>query len=73
MESAETFLSQDELAYLTGRKLKSKQVDVLRRMGIPFFVNARGAPVVTRAAVEGRHNPQKLAETKWRPGLVRLV
>ncbi|WP_410594122.1 DUF4224 domain-containing protein, partial [Bacillus sp. SIMBA_074] len=51
---SETFLSTNELVVLTGRKLKSKQVEALRRMGLPFFVNACGRPIVTRAAVEGR-------------------
>lgn len=49
-----TFLTLDELATLTGRRLKSKQVEQLRTMGIAFWVNAIGRPVVTTAAVEGR-------------------
>lgn len=39
---ADTFLSAEELVVLTGRKVKSKQVEILRRMGVPFFVNACG-------------------------------
>lgn len=49
-----TFLTLDEVATLTGRRVKSKQVDQLRTMGIAFWVNAIGRPVVTVAAVEGR-------------------
>jgi hypothetical protein len=49
----EMFLSPAELAVLTGRKVKSKQVDALRKMGVPFFVNACGRAVVARAAIEG--------------------
>ncbi len=48
------FLTADDLAELTGRKIKSKQIEVLRRMGLPFHVNAVGKPVVTVAALEGR-------------------
>lgn len=48
------FLTPDELADLTGRKIKSKQIEALRRMGLPFHVNAVGKPVVTVSALEGR-------------------
>lgn len=48
------FLTPDELAELTGRKIKSKQIETLRRMGLPFHVNAAGKPVVSSAAIEGR-------------------
>lgn len=47
------FLTSEELAQLTGRKLKSQQIKWLRTSGLPFWVNARGHPVVTRAAVHG--------------------
>lgn len=50
---ASTFLNSEELFALTGRKLRSYQIEALRRMGIPFFVNAIGRPVVARSAVEG--------------------
>lgn len=48
------FLNRDEVVTLTGRKNKRHQINALRTMGIPFFVNACGHPVVTRVAVEGR-------------------
>lgn len=48
------FLSSADLSELTGRKVKSKQIEALRKMGVAFFVNACGKPVVTVAAVEGR-------------------
>lgn len=48
------FLNRDEVVTLTGRKSKGHQINALRKMGIPFFVNACGQPVVTRVAVEGR-------------------
>lgn len=53
-----TFLEQAEIATLTGRKFKSRQIDPLRRMAIPFFVNATGHPVVARAAIYGAGRPR---------------
>jgi len=59
------FLSADDVSALTGRKVKSKQIDALRKMGVAFFVNACGKPVVTVAAVEGRKEaPQP---RQWSP------
>lgn len=57
------FLEPVEIAELTGRKIKSKQIEALRKMGIPFFVNACGKPVVTRTAVEGRKDSPQAK--KW--------
>jgi hypothetical protein len=48
------FLTAEDLAELTGRKIKSKQIEALRRMGLPFHVNAVGKPVVSVATIEGR-------------------
>ncbi|MFS2015043.1 DUF4224 domain-containing protein [Massilia sp. CT11-108] len=53
---ADIFLNQEELTTLTGRKMKSKQIEALRRMGLPFHVNACGKPVVARVAIEGRRD-----------------
>jgi hypothetical protein len=50
----DTFLTTDAVVRLTGRRRKSKQLEQLRQMGLPFWVNAIGEPVVTVAAVEGR-------------------
>lgn len=48
-----TFLTPDDVAVLTGRKSKSRQVEALRKMGVPFFINSTGHPIVTKSAVEG--------------------
>ncbi|WP_144162315.1 DUF4224 domain-containing protein [Paraburkholderia sp. BCC1885] len=37
------FLSTQELVQLTGRKVKAKQIDALRCMGIAFFVRTDDA------------------------------
>lgn len=62
------FLNPDELAVLTGRKTKSKQIEFLRRAGIPFRVNATGHPVVVRSAIDGgRPVPEP---KRWMPRVI---
>ena len=60
------FLTKLELITLTGRALKSSQTEQLRKMGISFFVNASGRPVVTRAAIEGSGKRAE-APKSWSP------
>lgn len=61
------FLNLEQLVELTGRKLKSKQIDALKRMGVPFRVNAVGRPVVASAAIEGTRMPPPVAhEPQWK-------
>lgn len=71
---ADMFLSLSELAVLTGRTVKSKQVKTLRNMGVPFFVNACGRPIVARAAIEGRVNvaghTERPSRMGWSPGVL---
>lgn len=55
------FLGSEEIAVLTGRKIKSKQIEALRKMGLPFFVNACGKPVVSRSAIDGKNEPQQIS------------
>jgi hypothetical protein len=67
----EMFLDKQQLADLTGFKMKSKQVAQLRKMGLPFFLNGRGEPKVTVSAVEGRKViEESKARTKWSPSWV---
>lgn len=61
------FLNRDEVVTLTGRKSKGHQIAALRKMGLPFFVNACGHPVVTRYAVEGRPKPAEPQALAWSP------
>ncbi|WP_334018149.1 DUF4224 domain-containing protein [Burkholderia orbicola] len=67
-------MSPVELVVLTGRKLKSKQVEALRRMGLPFFVNACGRAVVARSVVEGRASnssrPESRLRADWNPAVL---
>lgn len=48
------FLSISEVVELTDRRAKSKQIETLRKMGLPFFVNASGHPVVPHSAIDGK-------------------
>ena len=61
-----TFLNYDDVAALTGRKTKSKQIEALRKMGLPFWVNAVGKPVVTISAVEGNRR-DAMPKRTWSP------
>lgn len=54
-----TFLSQSDVEQLTGRKNRKLQADALKKMGLPFWVNAIGKPVVPMAAIEGRKEAPK--------------
>lgn len=58
------FLNEQQMIKLTGRRIKSKQIEWLRVEGIPFRVNATGHPVVTQQAVEGKREAET---TAWRP------
>jgi hypothetical protein len=64
-----TFLDNDEIATLTGRKIKSKQIQQLRTMGITFRINATGHPVVTRSTIEANKEPPQ--QRKWTPNVLR--
>ena len=61
------FISEEDVATLTGRKIKSCQVEQLRKMGIAFYINAAGRPVVPRSSIEGR--PQEQIEKAWEPNI----
>ncbi|MFP3275432.1 MAG: DUF4224 domain-containing protein [Paraburkholderia sp.] len=76
---SDTFLSPQEIEELTGknnRKREQLQIDWLRAAGIPFWENARGRPIVARAAIEGRRAAEVSAaepKKKWQPPTLSLV
>ncbi len=84
---SETFLSPAEIEELTGvktgktiggrkRTREELQIDWLRASGIPFWSNARGRPIVARAAIEGRRAAEVAAaepKKKWQPSALALV
>ena len=63
------FLEPDDVAVLTGKKTKSGQVDALRRMGIVFFVNPSGRPVVPKSSIEGKDLAEEPKST-WKPSVL---
>lgn len=65
------FLTKEELAILTGRKTKSKQVEQLRKMRLPFWINAMGAPVVARSTIEGKTGAAPAAKVVWVPSVLQ--
>lgn len=66
-----TFLDDAEVEKLTGRKMKGHQIAALRKMGIPFFVNAIGHPVVTRSAIEGSKKDAEPPRRAWTPTVLK--
>ena len=65
-----TFLTEEEMITLTGRKLKKCQIEVLRRMGIPFYINAANRPIVTRSVIEGKPQETDAIKKAWSPKVV---
>jgi hypothetical protein len=73
-----TFLTKEEVATLTGVKFKSRQIIQLRTMGLPFWINALGHPIIPRSAIDGRPSaapptpkPVKPVPHAYRSGYVR--
>ena len=66
---AALFLQPSDIKTLTGCAHKDKQIAQLRKMGLPFFVNAGGRPVVTAAVVEGAKQPS--TPQAWQPAVLQ--
>ena len=64
------FLTPEEIAILTGRKVKRLQIQQLLKMNIRHFVNACGSPVVAKSVVEGL-NQQAQNNATWIPAPLR--
>jgi hypothetical protein len=62
------FLTRAQLRELTGAATRARQINVLKRNGVPFIVNAAGWPVVTVSAVEGRREAP--APQGWVPRIL---
>jgi hypothetical protein len=67
------FLTDDQLALLTGYKRRHKQIAWLRERGIPLIVSAAGFPVVAARELERRliKDPKIRAKDRPRLELVR--
>ncbi len=65
---SETFLDSKEVSELTGRRARALQIEALRKMMLPFWVNALGRPIVPRTAIDGKANVSaKPPKKQWEP------
>jgi hypothetical protein len=71
MTDAPIMLTRQEVADLTGRKLKSLQIKTLARMGIQHWVAADGHPRVPRAQF-GYHEKPAPAPRRTEPNWAAL-
>ncbi|VVE40578.1 hypothetical protein PMO31116_04099 [Pandoraea morbifera] len=76
---SDTFLTEEEVAELSGirsgrngQSREARQALWLRTVGIPFWVNARGRPIVARVAIEGRYRGEEPPKKKWQPRLTAM-
>jgi hypothetical protein len=71
------FLDDEEIAFLTGIRIGrggvsrgERQIAALRTMGIPFYKNALGRPIVARSTFEHRPAvPPPVA--RWTPQVLK--
>lgn len=68
---SDMFLTKDEIATLTGRKTKGKQIEALRKMGVPFWVNALDTPVVARSTIVGKAPVEPPTKERWIPNVLK--
>lgn len=67
------FLTDAELERLTGYRSPKKQAAHCRKIGIPFFPNARGKPIVSRDVINGTEKAAKPKAEKpaWQPAVLK--
>jgi hypothetical protein len=65
------FLDDEDVARLAGTKIKSRQIAQLRVMGILFYVNAAGRPVVPKSAVESKTDITPTLDQPWVPNVLK--
>lgn len=63
------FLTPDEIKILTGRTRKQYQIEQLRKMRIPFYLNAAGWPIIAKAVIEGSQESVD-SDKPWRPAVL---
>lgn len=59
------WLSDDEVADLTGKRQRRKQCDELARLGVKFRVRGDGFPLVERWQFEGQPVAKRRREPNW--------
>lgn len=66
--TTETFLTREEVKTLTGFSYPTKQAKQCREMGIPFYTNRRGYPMILRDVLTGKSSKVKAKENEsWQP------
>ncbi|MGP9826031.1 DUF4224 domain-containing protein [Ectopseudomonas khazarica] len=60
------FLSHEQVCELTGAKIRAKQIEVLRRNGIPHTIKANGWPCVIAANLLPVSKVNVEREVTWR-------
>ncbi|WP_175252906.1 MULTISPECIES: DUF4224 domain-containing protein [unclassified Pseudomonas] len=60
------FLSHEQVCELTGAKIRAKQIEVLRRNGIPHTIKANGWPCVIAANLLPVSKVSVAQEVAWR-------
>ena len=58
---ASIFITAEDLIILTGAKTKSKQIAMLRKNGIPFWLDACERPIVAVASVIATDGKSKVS------------
>ncbi|CDS48952.1 hypothetical protein [Polaromonas sp. CG9_12] len=68
------FLQPPEIAELTGvrsglrgKTRETRQIEALRKMKIPHYVNAANRPIVARTTIEGRTTANEPTHPIWKP------
>ena len=69
MMNVDLFLNAEEVHQLTGFKRKTKQIQQIKKMGIPFFINATNRPIVSRSVVDGSAKAKPPKTQGWQPAL----
>ncbi|KES11328.1 hypothetical protein SASC598O11_007030 [Snodgrassella alvi SCGC AB-598-O11] len=62
------FLTREEVSVLTGYKSKGKQINQLKKQGIPFRLNGRNEPIVLRQSLLGnkhQNTGNSATKTRW--------
>jgi hypothetical protein len=59
------WLTPDDVQRLTGAKQRKLQAARLRRMGVPFRLNALGEPLVEPEAVRVTKRKERAQEPNW--------
>lgn len=73
------FLTPQEVVELTGiargrdgKTREQMQADHLRKLGVPFFPNAAGRPIVARTVIENGLQQKKQTQPIWQPAVLSV-